>query len=74
MEYLIAFILTGIKDAFTKDNLVKSPTTAIAYTGTGLGTYGIVNFNDPHEVYAAIAMTLISAVLFFINDRKVPTE
>ena len=66
---LLAFILTTVKDAFSKKNATQSPSTALSAALGAVGGYGVVSYQTQEEALGAGILTLLSVVMFFVNDR-----
>lgn len=72
---LTSLLIGVVKNAFTKDNVVKSPTTWLAILYGGIATasaskgYTLSSYSSEHEMWVAVGTAILSGILFFINDR-----
>jgi len=68
-------LVSLIKNAFTKDNIVKSPTTLLAIAGGSMAAvsasqgYALTDYSSEHEMWVAIGTAILSGILFFFKDR-----
>ena len=69
LNMLPAIIGLG-KEAFTKDNITDSPTTALAALGTTGGIAGLAMYGSVEEAIVSGIITGLSIMMFFLNERR----